>query len=156
MNNNLLISGGISVIIGLILGYMFWGAPHMMNGSMRYGYNDRNDASCMSKDTNNGSHRMSDGSMMGNMMDDSQGMDMKEMMDDMMGGLEGKAGDDFDKAFLSEMIVHHQGAVKMAQAVLTSSTRPDLIKLANDIISAQNTEIQMMSTWQNTWFKPAN
>jgi hypothetical protein len=158
MNNNLLISGGISLMIGLVLGYIFWGTPNMMNGSMKYGSNDRDGVNGIDKDSNanKGSHRMPDGSMMNNMMSDDDEMDMGEMMDDMMGGLAGKTGDDFDKAFLSEMIVHHQGAVKMAEAVLTSSTRPELLKLANDIISAQNTESQMMSTWQNTWFKPAN
>ncbi len=153
-NNNLLISGGISAVIGLVLGYLLWGTPNMMNHRVGYGYGDRDEASCMdSKNNNNsskGSHMMSDGSMMENEMS------MGSMMDDMMKGLEGKTGDDFDKAFLSEMIVHHQGAVKMAEAVLVSSKRPELLRLANNIISAQNSEIQMMSTWQNNWFAPAN
>lgn len=159
-NNNLLISGGISVVIGLILGYLLWGTPNMMNHRMEYGYGDRDEASCMdSKNNNNsskGSHMMSDGSMMENMMDEDNEMSMGSMMDDMMKGLEGKTGDDFDEAFLSEMIVHHQGAVKMAEAVLVSSKRPELLRLANDIISAQNSEIQMMSTWQKNWFIRAN
>ena len=46
-------------------------------------------------------HRMPDGTMMGG---NSQ-MDMNSMMQGMMAGLNGKTGDDFDKAFLSEMIV---------------------------------------------------
>jgi uncharacterized protein (DUF305 family) len=71
----------------------------------------------------------------------------------MMANLKGKTGDEFDKAFLSEMVVHHQGAVEMAKAVLATSKRPELIKLANDIISAQNKEIEMMQGWQKAWFK---
>jgi uncharacterized protein (DUF305 family) len=80
-------------------------------------------------------------------------MDMKSMMQDMNAGLVGKTGDEFDKAFLSEMIVHHQGAVEMAQVVLKNSKRPELIKLANDIIAAQTKEIDMMKGWQTQWFK---
>ncbi len=94
------------------------------------------------------SHMMGDGQMM-----NDAPMDMKGMMDGMMAGLQGKTGDDFDKEFLSEMIVHHQGAVEMAKAVLATSKRPELIKLANDIISAQNNEIGMMQGWHKSWFK---
>ena len=91
-------------------------------------------------------HQMPDGTMMA-------GNDMASMMHDMNASLTGKTGDAFDKAFLSEMIVHHQGAVEMAQQVLKNSKRPELIKLANDIIKAQNGEIRMMQDWQKTWFK---
>mgnify|MGYP003394322234 CR=1 FL=1 len=94
-------------------------------------------------------HQMPDGSMVG-------GMDMGGAVNSMMSGLNGKTGDAFDKAFLSEMIVHHQGAVVMAQAVLKNSRRPELIKLANDIISAQTGEINMMKTWQKNWFNIQN
>ena len=92
-------------------------------------------------------HRMPDGSMM---MNDGS---MASMMHDMNAQLRGKTGDAFDKAFLQEMIVHHEGAVDMAKLVLTTSKRPELIKLANDIISAQTSEIKMMQDWQKTWFK---
>ena len=94
-------------------------------------------------------HQMPDGSMMQN----SNGMDMTSSMQGMMAGLQGKTGDAFDKEFLAEMIVHHQGAVDMAQAVLKTSKRPELIQLANDIITAQTKEISMMQGWQKNWFK---
>jgi len=97
-------------------------------------------------------HQMPDGTMMGG----NKQMDMNSMMSAMMAGLNGKKGDEFDKAFLSEMIVHHQGAVVMAQAVLKNSKRPELIKLANDIISAQTGEITMMKGWQKAWFNVKN
>lgn len=90
---------------------------------------------------------MMDGTMMSN------STDMEDMMASMNVALVGKTGDDFDKAFLSQMIVHHQGAVSMAQMVLNTSARPELKKLASDIISAQNNEIQMMKDWQQNWFK---
>lgn len=80
-------------------------------------------------------------------------MGMHGTMNHMMSGLTGKTGDAFDKAFISEMIEHHKGAVEMAQAVLKNSKRQELLKLAHDIISAQTGEIKMMETWQQTWFK---
>ncbi len=92
-------------------------------------------------------HRMLDGTMMEN------SHDMSSVMEDMNKALEGKTGDAFDQAFLSEMIVHHEGAVSMAQKVLEVSKNPELIKLANDIITAQNKEIQMMKAWQVAWAK---
>ncbi|MFM2383712.1 MAG: hypothetical protein RIQ72_284, partial [Candidatus Parcubacteria bacterium] len=68
-------------------------------------------------------------------------------------GLEGKTGLEFDQAFLSEMIIHHQGAVDMAKQVLATSKRPELMKLANEIIAAQTKEIEMMKKWQTEWVK---
>lgn len=95
---------------------------------------------------NSTTHQMPDGTEMTN------SGDMSSMMGDMMKGLGGKTGDDFDRAFLSEMIVHHQGAVDMAQAVLQNSKRPELLNLAREIITAQTKEIEMMKNWQASWF----
>lgn len=97
-----------------------------------------------------GNHMMSNGSMMKNGV--MGGSSMQNMMDGMMAELKGKTGDEFDKAFLSEMIMHHEGAVVMAQAVLKNSKRPELLQLANDIITAQTKEIEMMKNWQKNWF----
>ncbi len=77
---------------------------------------------------------------------------MHGAMGGMMMGLEGRTGDDLDRAFLDEMIVHHQGAVEMAQILLQETRRPELIKLGNDIITAQTQEIQMMRDWRSQWF----
>jgi uncharacterized protein (DUF305 family) len=79
-------------------------------------------------------------------------VNMSHSMDGMTSALHGKNGDVFDKEFLSEMIVHHQGAVEMAQMVLAVSKRPELTKLANEIIFAQTKEIEMMKDWQKAWF----
>ncbi|MBU3668829.1 MAG: DUF305 domain-containing protein [Candidatus Taylorbacteria bacterium] len=95
-----------------------------------------------------GMHQMSNGQMMHNM-----GGGMEDMMKGMMAGLDGKTGTEFDQAFLKEMIVHHQGAVVMAEAVLKQSKQPELIQLAKDIISAQTKEIEMMKKWQGEWSK---
>ena len=138
MKNTNILYGIIGLLVGGIIIFCFcccnnhWGK-------------DRSDGKYASKGM---MHKMPDGSMMSNM-----GMDMDSMMSGMMAGLEGKTGDEFDKAFLSEMIVHHQGAVEMAKAVLKTSKKPELLKLANDIISAQNKEITMMQGWEKAWFK---
>jgi uncharacterized protein (DUF305 family) len=76
----------------------------------------------------------------------------RQIMDSMAMKIEGKEGNDFDEAFLETMIPHHQGAVQMAQLALTSSKRPEIIKLAQDIIDSQEKEIQTMRTWQRSWF----
>jgi uncharacterized protein (DUF305 family) len=82
----------------------------------------------------------------------STSSDMHGAMGGMMMGLEGKTGDDLDAAFLDEMIVHHQGAIEMAQTLLRGTKRPELVKLGNDIITAQTGEIHMMSEWRTAWF----
>ncbi len=129
-------------VVGLLLGIVITGSVYMI--SCHRGY--RGDKGGYSKKSM--MHKMPDGSMMKN-----SGMEMHEMMNGMMAGLEGKKGDDFDKAFLAEMIVHHEGAVQMAQMLLETSKKPELIKLANDIIAAQKNEITMMQSWQKAWFK---
>lgn len=84
--------------------------------------------------------------------DHADSMSMEQMMLDMNAELEGKLGDDFDKAFITEMIVHHQGAVAMAEAALRSSSRKEILDLANAIIEAQNSEIESMEEWNRSWF----
>ena len=86
-------------------------------------------------------------------MDHSAHNMMQMQMDDMSAGLKGKTGDEFDQAFLDEMIIHHEGAVEMAEQVLATSKRPELLKLADDIITAQTTEIRMMMQWRAEWFQ---
>jgi uncharacterized protein (DUF305 family) len=55
----------------------------------------------------------------------------------------GKADIDFAKG----MIPHHQGAVEMAKIELEFGKDPELRKLAEDIIKAQETEIAFMQGW---------
>lgn len=73
-------------------------------------------------------------------------------MSGMTAGLSGKTGDEFDRAFLAEMIVHHQGAVSMAQAALASARHQEIKTMAQNIISAQNSEIAQMKEWQKSWY----
>lgn len=54
---------------------------------------------------------------------------------------------DADVDFLKGMLPHHQGAVDMAKIVLEHGKDPDVRKLAEEIIKAQNTEIAFMKVW---------
>ena len=65
--------------------------------------------------------------------------------------LKGKNGDDFDKTFLGQMIIHHQGEIDMAKLISTNAKHDELKRLGKDIISAQSKEIDMMQTWQTDW-----
>ncbi len=87
-------------------------------------------------------------------VDSSIGMGMGRGM--MHGGMMGgqtsdiealKTAPDFDTAFLEEMIPHHQMAVMMAQMLLSGTNRPEMKQLAQDIIEAQEAEIEQMRSW---------
>ena len=83
----------------------------------------------------------------------SQGMMNNDdmTMGEMSAALKNKSGDDFDKAFLSGMIIHHQGAIDMAKLAQANAKHDEVKNLANDILSAQSKEIDMMQTWQTQW-----
>lgn len=52
-----------------------------------------------------------------------------------------------DVDFIKGMIPHHQGAVEMAKIVLEHGTDPEVKKLAEGIIAAQESEIKWMTEW---------
>lgn len=79
-------------------------------------------------------------------------MGMDGAMKGMMMGLDGKTGDAFDQAFLTEMIMHHEGAVMMAEAALKDAKHQEIKDLANAIIAAQNKEIADMKAWNKSWY----
>lgn len=54
---------------------------------------------------------------------------------------------DFDRDFLQEMIPHHQMAIMMAQMLLKGTDRPEMKKLAQNIIKEQEKEIEEMRSW---------
>ena len=54
---------------------------------------------------------------------------------------------DVDHDFVRGMIPHHQGAIDMAEVLLEQGTDAELLALAEEIISAQQAEIQQMERW---------
>jgi len=73
-------------------------------------------------------------------------------MNAMTAALEGKIGEEFDRAFLSEMILHHEGAVDMAEAALIHAGHEEIKEMARAIITAQTAEIGQMRDWQTAWY----
>lgn len=77
---------------------------------------------------------------------DTAGMDHGDgmMSEDDLAQLQAADGAEASRLFLEQMIVHHEGAVEMAQAQVDDGSNPDAIDLAQKIIDAQTDEIQTM------------
>ncbi|MEE3507626.1 DUF305 domain-containing protein [Pseudomonas sp. 10C3] len=70
-----------------------------------------------------------------------------------MGGTS-KTGDvDYD--FAANMRMHHQMAVKMAQAEFKNGKNPEMLGMAKDIIAAQEKEIVVFDQWIKANKKPS-
>jgi len=54
---------------------------------------------------------------------------------------------DVDRDFAAGMIPHHQGAIDMAKIVLKYGKDPEIRKLAEAIVGAQESEIEFMKSW---------
>jgi hypothetical protein len=80
-----------------------------------------------------------------------QGMD--QMNQDMMAAAQYK---DPDVAFAAGMLPHHIGAVKMAEVELKYGKDPEMRKLAENIINAQQAEIEQMQKWLKAHNKKAS
>ncbi len=85
-----------------------------------------------------------------NMMDHSA-MGMMDDMASMSAALEGKTSDDFDKAFIEQMIMHHQSAINMAAPGKDNAQHQEVKDLSVAIVKAQSKEIAQMKAWQKEW-----
>jgi uncharacterized protein (DUF305 family) len=80
-------------------------------------------------------------------MQDMPGMNMTADDEQML-----RDADPFDAMFIEMMIPHHESAITMAEDLQASTDRPELQELAEEIITAQQAEIEQMREWQAEWF----
>jgi uncharacterized protein (DUF305 family) len=86
-----------------------------------------------------------------------EGMDHDQMaMPGMMGQAEmdelmGLKGARFDLAFIDMMTRHHQGAIQMANTELKKGALPEVKQLAQQIITAQQREVDQFAAWKRSW-----
>lgn len=59
---------------------------------------------------------------------------------------------DFDREFITQMIPHHEMAIMMAQMLQASTGRAEMKQLADNIITSQSREIDMMRSWLTSWY----
>ena len=58
----------------------------------------------------------------------------------------------FDRAFIDNMIPHHQSAIEMARVARAETDHQKLRDLATNIVSAQRREISQMKGWRTQWY----
>ena len=79
--------------------------------------------------------------------------DKMKMMNASMTEHLGKADADYEDRFIDMMIPHHEGAIMMAKDAMQKTQRPELRKLAAEIIASQEKEIELMKKWRSEWYK---
>ena len=58
----------------------------------------------------------------------------------------------YDLLFIDAMVAHHQGAIAMAQPVVSRALHPELKDFARKVVDDQSREIAMMTQWHDQWF----
>lgn len=146
MNNKIILFSIISFTLGLALSagsFLIYKHQNREMYSTEMAYQKCRGMKCGNME------KMMDHSKMNMDMNMSNGMSMQ--IGSMTASLEGKTGEEFDKEFLSQMIIHHQGAVDMAKMALENASHQEIKDLATAIIEAQEKEIQQMKDWQTSW-----
>ncbi len=62
--------------------------------------------------------------------------------------------DDADVTFAQMMIVHHEGAIEMAELAAATASTPQVRALAARIAAAQGPQIDRMKRWLDGWGEP--
>lgn len=72
------------------------------------------------------------------------------MSDEDMKALEDASGAEAATLFLEQMIMHHEGAIEMAETEVNDGANPDAIDMAETIVSTQSDEISVMENLLGT------
>lgn len=68
--------------------------------------------------------------------------------------LDGRGYNNVDTQFSQSMIIHHEGAVEMAELALEKSATSEVRLLAERIVQAQEPQIELMADWLTTRAEP--
>ena len=143
MNTNTLISALIALIVGLALGVIAAPrfAPSMMDGGMM-----GHDMSQMQGMGGMSGHDMGAmGTPKGDQGEASKAYAKANLA--MHSGMDIEFTGNPDVDFAKGMIPHHQGAIDMAKIVLQYGKDPEIRKLAEGVVTAQEGEITFMKDW---------
>lgn len=107
------------------------------NGQMRGWYRAWFDS-----DVPTGYSGMMGGGMMGGGMMGGGSMSLDEL----------SRSEPFDKAFIEQMIPHHQTGIMMARMAGNAAATAEIRELAASIIDSQSREIEQMQQWYQEWY----
>ena len=105
--------------------------------------NSGNAANSQASSTDHSGHDMSN-------MNGMNGNDMSNM--NSATSAPNAAGEPFDLQFIDTMIHHHEGALKMSEAVIAKTPRAEVKTFAQKIIDDQKKEIATMKGWREQWY----
>lgn len=83
-------------------------------------------------------------------MDHSKHMDMEQGIENL------KTATPFDRAFIDEMIPHHESAIEAARLALQKAEHAEIKQLATEIIASQQSEIDQLKMWRAEWYGEAS
>lgn len=139
MNNQTILVAIVALLIGGIGGYAITDKDRS--------YGNRGYEKVVTNDIPVGMHRMPDGSLMGNYVDEDAGYrmgGMNHMMSMMVSS---------ERKFIEGMIPHHQEAVDTAKEVIArGGSTPEIKQLVENIVVAQEKEIAEMKQWYQGWY----
>ncbi len=193
MERNTLLVGAVALILGVSIGYIFWGTSasqsggHIMSdGSMMSQNIDQHfivqmiphheGAIAMAKIALERSKRPEILSLANGIIEaqEKENRDMRSWYQSWFSStppegsmgmmhMEGMEGDtavlqsvsdaEFDREFIEQMIPHHEMAIMMAQMLQASTDRNEMKELADNIITSQSREIEMMRSWLTSWYE---
>lgn len=67
----------------------------------------------------------------------------------------GPADKDYDLRFIDTLLFHHGGAIKMGEEAEQKSKRPEIKKLARNVIVAQSRDNKLLQEWRKAWYPKA-